>query len=997
MRNTRLWVFCAAMQLMLMRFHNLASQHNRLEFSTFGVNDGLSQGNVTCMMQDHLGMMWFGTWDGINVYDGFKNNTFSKPISNSVGIRGVVINNILELDSNRVAVSTFAGLAIFYRNQQRFTFYKDTTPFLNCRMVSKAGNALILSSSNILRKFDLNTLAFQGFESDHVSAWKQAMNQRKNGVNRSEFLFTRVFDLFDAYPSVFQKLAGVWDSLTVNDVDWNPGMGKLFLGCDEGLFMLDTKLGAIRKLAVNESVKCLYSSQNQLFVGTQIAGLFVVAKDNERILANYRHSEISRRSLTGNYIRSLYIDTDLNLWLSVLGGGVNYCSLKRKPARTLFSSADLSPGNIQDNYIQSVAEDSTGKLWLFTVAGTLKILNNGYETESTFLPAQIDPVRKPVSVQYIHISKTGRKYLLSNKGLYWTEDNLRFNRVPQTVEDEDKCYLQHMAEVEPGHYLVASRGGLFWFHESSNLITPASHASTDHEIIHFVFPDPAGRIYVSRFYKGIVIFERQAGQLKKVGTIPTQANLKACADGGSEWLFATTKGILRVDKHRLSYRFVQERNGLPNQNTYALLPDPTTKGAWWCSSNKGIFRYQLSTGRFLTLGLQDGLSSLEFNTLSFAKRKNGDFVFGSIDGLTVVNPTQIKDYEQPRPLIITGFEIDGLADTATAYIMAGKSIGLPYSQNGFSCRLVQVRFPNFETPVRYRLAGHDRAWNKGATPLEIRYSNLHEGKYELMVQYYNRQKGWINQSVFRIVVYPPWYRTWWAIVCYVAGTVAAIVMGIQFYIARKLRAQHEELTKKELLINERTRIVSDLHDDVGSALSSIQIYSKVAESLLATDPGRTAVILQQIRTSSESSINNLSDIVWALKSDQPGATIENRVRTFCADLLEPKEIAVSYKFEVDPDSVFTRADQRKNALLLMKEALNNIAKYSQATEVTIQLVKQNQSMVLVIHDNGVGFKPGQTQGNGLYTMKERATHLGGILSVLSEPGGGTTIQVSWAT
>ena len=116
-------------------------------------------------------------------------------------------------------------------------------------------------------------------------------------------------------------------------------------------------------------------------------------------------------------------------------------------------------------------------------------------------------------------------------------------------------------------------------------------------------------------------------------------------------ILATTKGILLLNKNSFAYRLIGEAQGLPNQNVYCILPDKTEHEFYWCSSNRGIFKYNVGTDKFFTVGLNDGLRALEFNTASFASRLNGEYVFGSVDGMATLNLKKILRISETTDLI----------------------------------------------------------------------------------------------------------------------------------------------------------------------------------------------------------------------------------------------------------------------------------------------------------------------------------------------------------
>jgi signal transduction histidine kinase len=192
----------------------------------------------------------------------------------------------------------------------------------------------------------------------------------------------------------------------------------------------------------------------------------------------------------------------------------------------------------------------------------------------------------------------------------------------------------------------------------------------------------------------------------------------------------------------------------------------------------------------------------------------------------------------------------------------------------------------------------------------------------------------------------------------------------------------------------RTKIARDLHDDMGSALSSININSKMA--LQNADQNMIVQsYLQNIRDNSGNMLESMSDIVWAINPDND--TMEKlviRMKEFAAEILEPLNISYSFKGEVQLEQIKLDLNKRKNFYLVFKEAINNAAKYSQCTEVHIQLGNDERNIWLLVKDNGKGFNLERVKaGNGLRNMHERSRAIRADLEIDSSVGNGTAIQL----
>jgi signal transduction histidine kinase len=195
----------------------------------------------------------------------------------------------------------------------------------------------------------------------------------------------------------------------------------------------------------------------------------------------------------------------------------------------------------------------------------------------------------------------------------------------------------------------------------------------------------------------------------------------------------------------------------------------------------------------------------------------------------------------------------------------------------------------------------------------------------------------------------------------------------------------------------KQKISQDLHDDIGASLSSLQIYSTIAEKTFRDDPAKAIEMLEKISVQSKTLMENMGDIVWSMKTnDNHTASLEAKIKNFSVELLDDLNIDFSLYIAPAAEMILQNATARKNILLIIKEALNNIAKYSKASEAKLFIDVAGKQLELRITDNGVGFDSDQRTGigNGLQNMKNRAAELDGSLIIGSAAGSGTSVMAS---
>jgi signal transduction histidine kinase len=245
-------------------------------------------------------------------------------------------------------------------------------------------------------------------------------------------------------------------------------------------------------------------------------------------------------------------------------------------------------------------------------------------------------------------------------------------------------------------------------------------------------------------------------------------------------------------------------------------------------------------------------------------------------------------------------------------------------------------------------------------------------------------------SISFTILRPVWQR-WWFL------TTIAILTALAIYALYRYRVSH--LIKLERV---RTRIATDLHDDIGSSLSQIAILSEVVRQKVGDKANGTTEPLNLIADKSREMVDSMSDIVWAInpQKDHLGDLV-HRMHRFAGDMLETKDIDYHFTMPDEDEDISLGADVRREVYLIFKECINNLVKHSAATKAEIEIKLERDFLIIKISDNGSGFDV-QNQsngnsngygGNGLKNMTRRTKNLGGGISVDSNKNEGTRITL----
>ena len=285
----------------------------------------------------------------------------------------------------------------------------------------------------------------------------------------------------------------------------------------------------------------------------------------------------------------------------------------------------------------------------------------------------------------------------------------------------------------------------------------------------------------------------------------------------------------------------------------------------------------------------------------------------------------------------------------------------------------------------------DKNWNYSGPRRFVNYSNLSPGTYIFTIKAANKDDIWSKEKVLATFkIHPPVYLTWWFIL--VITTVAASLI----YSLYNYRKQN-----RKALLAIRERISRDLHDDIGSTLNSISIYSEIAK-LKNTEEARREKFLEIIGSSSRDMIEQMNDIVWTINPmNDKFDKILLRMRTFASELTDGKNLQLTFSVDENTRIISLGMNERKNFYLIFKEAVNNAVKYSGATDVKVKVEMKENYLSLMIKDNGIGFdalKQGEDTakrgGNGIRNMNLRADEINGELKITSRIGQGTMVLLN---
>jgi signal transduction histidine kinase len=281
------------------------------------------------------------------------------------------------------------------------------------------------------------------------------------------------------------------------------------------------------------------------------------------------------------------------------------------------------------------------------------------------------------------------------------------------------------------------------------------------------------------------------------------------------------------------------------------------------------------------------------------------------------------------------------------------------------------------------MEGYDKDWIMAGRGREARYTNLPPGKYRFVFQVSNRGIWLDQESSMRLIIRPFFWKTWWFII------LVVFVAGVILYNIYRYRVM--ELLRLERL---RTRIATDLHDDVGSTLSSISILSDILARQVENP--QSARIVGTIGTNAHKMLEKIDDIIWVVNpTNDKFQNLGLRIREFAIPLFESGNIRHEIRFDKHMKTLQLPMEVRRNIYLIAKEAINNLIKYAECSKVTISFRQEPPGLIMELCDDGIGFDPDAiTSRNGIKNMKLRAGQMNSEIEIRSVPGNGTQIKLT---
>jgi signal transduction histidine kinase/ligand-binding sensor domain-containing protein len=739
----------------------------------------------------------------------------------------------------------------------------------------------------------------------------------------------------------------------------------------------------------------LEDRDGNVWIGTSFSGL-------------YRYSESGFQAVTSSQvgILSLTEDHEGNIWAGTDGGGLGRI---RPPAIT----AEDTETGLPYPSILSICEAADQTIWAVTQNG---VLVHKIGDQWSAIPASIN---WPGHATCVNADAQGTVWVGTQRnGLYcWRDGKFADWTGPAALRGQTI------------HTLLTTTNGDLWIGQElpsavlrlrDGKLTTFS-TSPANRIIRAMVEDAGGNIWIGTS-KGNLL--RISGEkISDVTPRPAQdlAPIRCLytTPDGALWIGYAGWGVGWLKKGH--YTEVSVSQGLFNEYISHIVSD--NQGWLWFGANWGIFKVRQKDFEEVAAGRSSRVRSVHYGRGEGLPSLQGTFgdspdVLRSRDGrlwipmktaLVVVDPSKHYENTEPPAALLTRVLVDDR--TVAQYngilpkLQSQEDPVLELTANdpvlpltpGHSIKFEFTAF-DFSAPeniqYRHRLVGVEDAWVESGAFRTAPYAQLGSGNYTFEVTACNGDGDWNqNPASIGLMVAPFLRERWWFRLAVVAAFTLSIVAIVRYVSFRRLHARLRVLEQQAALQRERARIAKDIHDDLGANLTQIAYLGELANQDRG-EPNLVGERIGKISATARQTVKSLDEIVWAVNPrNDTLAHLLDYAGQFTLDYLRTIGIRCRLDFPTEVPGRELSTDLRHNLFLVVKEALHNIFKHANASEVWLRAVVNDQALEVIIEDNGCGFvsAPDDALADGLRNMKQRMAEIGGTFRVESQPGSGTKV------
>ena len=1001
-----------------------------------GIDQGLSNNAVTCIHQDHHGFMWFGTYDGLNRYDGYSFHVFRNIIGDSASLLDNHIYCINSDNENKIWVGCAKGASIydpvrsvFFTPQFRKADGSEIIPLYDAALsIKNIGNKMLVGTaqSGLIVFGDSKRLGKQIAFPGKANGLYNVSDVEYDSIGHVVWVFINGYGLYK-YDIDSERLYPVASGITQCVCLFAASNGEVLVANDSGIFRLNKKSFIHFDPIPDFTIRHIAEDANHgIWIATDGNGLWYLSPERKKAVPFY----LQGATVNSNSIYDLYIDAEGRKWIGTLRGGVNVVEKNTD----LFKTISYHNGNVENanDFILSFSEDDQSNLWIGTDGAGLRYWN---KQKNTFTKYVHSPDSGSISSNFItYITRDYKNDIWIST---WFGGINKLNRSNNSFKHYN-CYNPFQKADEKNVWQVyedchkrlwacaSNQGHLYLYNRLADRFELFDNSLSDFQVL---TEDKAGNLWGGNYNSLIKVDpEKKKHKIFFIGY-----PIRSIHEDNHHhfWVGTEGGGLLLFDRERGDYTRITTKEGLPNNAILKTLED--NKGNLWLSTYYGLCRFNPVLKTFRNFTQADGLQSNQFSFNAAMISKNGEFLFGGIKGFNIFYPDSIYDKKYVTHLFLTGIKIDNSpVETETAYVTSRDkdivtSITVPFDKAILSFDFTALQYSNAANlKYAYFLKGWDKDWDITNNVRTANYSHLREGDYKFYVKVMNADGIWNDEvQLLMIKVLPPWYRTWWSYLLYAAFVIGAIYIFLYYY-RRQERLRYEirlallEKQKEKELTERKISFFTHISHEFRTPLTLIvnPLKELVAET--------TADKLHKKLVTVQRNARRLLSLVDQLLLFRKAESIDQQLHVTNFDLKEAcnevflsfSQLAVSknisFIFRQPENEIFFCGDKEKIEIILFN-LISNALKYTPANgRVELSIHEEKEQLFITVSDSGCGiagninnrlfdafYQANNTEkasqagfGIGLHVSQKLAMVHAGKLSYTSKAGEGTTFTLT---
>jgi signal transduction histidine kinase/ligand-binding sensor domain-containing protein/DNA-binding response OmpR family regulator len=858
------FLYISFVLLLIICSKNYAQQNER-RFKSLTVDDGLSNSTIYCIYQDKKGYMWIGTSNGLNKYDGYNFTIYKHNTNNINTISDDFITSIDEDSKGNIWVGVwFGGLNKFDPETEKFTTYLIEPVEASSKSnnvwdihIDKEDNIWVGTLGGGLYLFDKTSATFKqyahqpsnpdGISNNFVTSIYEDENDflwigtNGGGLN----CFDKKKEVFLSYqhdPNNPNSLASNYINKLFIDKEKNLWIGTV----DQGISILSPnrqqftnhKAKNLPNNLNNNNVRSFFQDENNIiWIGTDGGGINFYDPKLQSF-HNFKHIHDDPNGINTNVIFCLYKSKDNIVWVGNFQGGLNIYDKNTKKFQT-YSYSDNSSGGLSYKTVMSVFEDSDNKIWIGTDGGGV----NRYDPKTKEFKYYLNNSSKNKS-----ISGNAIKSIFEDSGgnLWFgtyanglncfnkdSEEFTHYKHDPSDTTSLSNNDVWDIAEdLDNNLWIATLNGGLNLLDKETMTFKRFHHLYPDNNIINgnifsICVDKKKGGLWVGAI-TGLCYFDAKNKTIKNYLKERNSSSSLSSNDINviyqdsqfNIWIGTKKGGLNLYNPASDNFTLYTEEDGLISDEIAAIIEDDQHN--IWISSNKGLSKFDPKEKTFSSYTSADGLQSNEFMQGAACKTKNGELIFGGINGFNIFRPENIKNnYYIPEVyitrLLISNKEMKpGDEDSPlTKVISETKEISLNHKQNVISFELTALNYTNSDkNQYAYKLEGFDAKnadWNYVGNRRLITFTNLNPKTYTLTVIASNNDGIWNKTGTsLTIHILPPWWRTMWFKLFFILFLITITL----FWFRIRLYSIKKQKQKLEGLVLHRTKELAEEKEKV---------------------------------------------------------------------------------------------------------------------------------------------------------------------------------------